>query len=97
MEHEINFQHGDISGNIAVKFANGQNLDDFCVQHIADYNRDRFEAIAIRVFAGNETVITIFAMDKLRQEGSTFTPGKIPVKKFNATSVILPILLQKMI
>ena len=87
MEKDTHIQHGDISGNIAVKFANGQTLDDFCVQHIADYNRDRFEAIALRIFLGNETVLTVYAVDKKRQEGSTFNPGKIPVKKFKINTL----------
>ena len=50
MQQELQFEHGDISGNITVTMANGQTLDDFCVQHIPDYNRDRFEAFAIRLF-----------------------------------------------
>jgi hypothetical protein len=87
MEHELEHQHGDISGAIAIKFANGQTLDDFCVEHINDYNRDRFEAIAIHLFIGNETIITIYALDKLRQEGTTYDPAKIPVKKFKITTL----------
>ncbi|MEP7318237.1 MAG: hypothetical protein ABI921_05840 [Panacibacter sp.] len=82
MQHEPTAIHGDISGTLSVTLANGQSLDDFCMQHIAEYNRDRFEAMAIRVFIGKETVITIYALDKHRQEGTTFNHDKIPVKKF---------------
>lgn len=87
MEQE--YTHGDISGGIAVNMANGQTIDDFCVQHIPDYNRDRFEALAIRLFVGDETVITVFAVDKTRQEGTNFSEGKIPVKKFKLTAIPL--------
>ncbi|MCW3089754.1 MAG: hypothetical protein JWP81_823 [Ferruginibacter sp.] len=89
MENELKFVQEDVSGTLTVKMANGQTLDDFCSQYIPDYNRDRFEALAIRVFVGGETIITIYAVDKLRQDGSTFSEGKIPVKKFKLSTVPL--------
>jgi len=89
MEQELQFIQEDVSGNLTVKMANGQTLDDLCAHYIPDYNRDRFEALAIRVFVGDETVITIYAVDKPRQEGSTFGNGKIPVKKFKLTTLPL--------
>jgi hypothetical protein len=90
MQHEFNFEgHGDLSGQIAVKLANNQNLDEFCMQYIADYNKDRFEAFAIRVLLGKETVITIYAVDKIRQEGTAFGKEKIPVKKFKLDTLPL--------
>ena len=89
MDHELNFIQEGITGEMSVKMANGQTLDDFCVQHIHEYNRDRFEALAVRVFVGDETVITIYAVDKMRQEGSTFSDGKIPVKKFKLNTLPL--------
>lgn len=89
MDQELKFMQENISGSISVKMANGQTLDDFCSQYISDYNRDRFEALAIRVFVGDETVITIYAVDKTRQEGSTFGNGKIPVKKFKINTLPL--------
>ena len=82
MEDLVDHTHGDVSGFIAAKFSNGQTLDDFCVEHIAGYNRNRFEAIALRLFVGKETIITIYALDKIRQEGTTYDHSKIPVKKF---------------
>ncbi|MEO7312996.1 MAG: hypothetical protein ABIX01_21600 [Chitinophagaceae bacterium] len=87
MSEEFNFQHGDIAGAIAVKMANNQNLDDLCQHYVAEYNRDRFEAIAIRVFAGKETIITLYALDKLRQEDQAGNPDRLPVKKFKLTNV----------
>ena len=87
MQHEPHFEHGDVSGEIAVTLANGQTLDDFCAQHILDYNRDRFEAFALRVFLGKETVITIYAVDKIRQEDSSVAPEKIAVKKFKINTI----------
>jgi len=87
MDNEHEYQHGDIAGAMSVTFANNQTLDDFCSEHVADYNRDRFEAIAIRVFLGKETIITIYALDKIRQEDTTADPNKVPVKKFKITTL----------
>ena len=87
MQQELNFVHGDINGDIAVKLANDQTLDDFCAQHIIDFNRDRFEAFAIRLFLGKETIITIYAIDKLRQEDSDLSVKKIAVKKFKINTI----------
>ncbi len=87
MEHELNFTREAIAGEMSVKLANNQTLDDFCVQHIAEYNRDRFEALAIRIYVGDETVITVYAVDKHRQETSTVMVDKLPVKKFKMTSL----------
>jgi hypothetical protein len=85
MEQELNYTHEDLAGEFSVKLANEQTLDDFCAQHIPEYNRDRFEALAIRLYVGAETVITVYAVDKTRQENSSITPGKVPVKKFKIT------------
>lgn len=82
MNQEVPFDHHGISGGIHVTIQEGQTLDDFCMQYLDEYNPDRFEAIAMRLFAGRETIVTIFALDKTRQENSSDTNGKLPVKKF---------------
>jgi len=82
MQPQFNTSHSDLSGSASVSFANGLTLDDFCAEHIATYNRERFEAIAVRLFEGNETVITIYALDKMKQYEESADGGKIPVKKF---------------
>lgn len=79
----------ELKGGITVNMANDQTLEDFCAEYIPGYNRDRFDALAIRVFAGNETVITIFAVDKIRQEDSILKEGRLPVKKFKLTDIPL--------
>ncbi len=83
MEHELHFEHGDLTGEISVSLKNGTGLDDIFVKYIHDYNKDRFEAVAVRIFSGKENIVTLYAVDKLRQEDSTIPIDKIPVKKFN--------------
>lgn len=87
MQQELNFEHGDMTGAISVSLANDLTLDDFCAQHIIDYNRDRFEAFALRIFLGKETVITVYATDKLREEDSDLDTAKIAVKKFKINTL----------
>jgi len=73
---------GDLGGTISVKLKHSSAFNDYCAQHIENYNPDRFEALAVKVYYGKETTVTLFAIDKERQEGNNFSPGKIPVKKF---------------
>ena len=51
-------------------------------KNLPDYNPDRFEVMALRFFYGKETMITLYAVDKHRMEGTNFSEGKMPVKKF---------------
>ncbi|MFT3682103.1 MAG: hypothetical protein QM791_17640 [Ferruginibacter sp.] len=89
----INQPTAEIKGPLSVKLANGLSLDDLCAEYIPGYNRDRFEAIALRVFSGNETVVTVYALDKIRQEDSSLDRNKIPVKKFKVPDIELSSLL----
>ncbi len=93
MNQDVPFDHHGISGGIHVTLSEGQTLDDLCTQYIDDYNPDRFEAVAIRLFAGKETIVTIYALDKTRQENST-SKEKLPVKKFKLEHISVRELLQ---
>lgn len=82
MNHERHFQQESLSGTLSARMIGNMRLDDFCMKHIAGYNPDRMEAIAVRLFVGKETLITVYALDKSRQELSSTDPEKLPVKKF---------------
>jgi hypothetical protein len=82
MANAFPFHHEGLSGGISVRLRNGQSLDQFCSKYIPDYNPDRLEAVAIRLYVGKETIVTIYALDKNRREGDNFNPQKLPVKKF---------------
>lgn len=75
---ETNFT-GKISASLNVK-----QIEQFCVQHIPGYDVTRFKVLAIRVFAGEEFIITIFAADAFHQP----IFGEVsPVKKFKLTNM----------
>ncbi|MEO8147457.1 MAG: hypothetical protein ABI723_07460 [Bacteroidia bacterium] len=79
----------DLSGNISIKFKDGISLDEYCSNNIENYNPDRFEALAIRVYYGKETTVTLYAIDKERLEGNNFNKDKMPVKKFKLNNSFL--------
>jgi hypothetical protein len=69
----------ELSGKITLEFQPGSNLDSFCQKNIPNYDTGRFEAIAVRFFAGKEIIITVYALDKLSSKNQD---GLLPVKKF---------------
>lgn len=81
LESDINIKD-DLAGPVSIKLKNKESLNSFCSVHIPNYNPDRFEAMAIRVYSGKEKSVTVFAIDKNRQEDNNFSSEKMPVKKF---------------
>ncbi len=70
----------DLKGKIAVKLSDQMDLEDLCVEHIPGYDRERFEIVAVRVFASKEFIVTIYAADKHSQK--SVKELRYPVKKF---------------
>lgn len=86
-------KNDELSGILTLRLKSGKTLDEFCERNFDNYNSDQFEAIAIRVFYGKELVVTLYALDKVRQEGTNYNINKIPVKKFKKTTLGLADLL----
>jgi|SRR6186713_2494035 len=68
-----------LTGFVSVTFRENDNLNSLC-SRLAGYNADRFEAVALRFFTGDETVVTIYAHDK--SIGVTNEDPKVKVHKF---------------
>jgi hypothetical protein len=77
----------ELSGKLTITLKPGKTLDEFCERNFENYNSDQFEAVAIRMYYGKEVVVTLYALDKVRQEGSNYNINKIPVKKFKKTTL----------
>lgn len=75
-----------LKGALSITLKSGKTLDEFCEKNFDNYNSDQYEAVALRVFYGKEIAVTLYALDKVRQEGSNYNINKIPVKKFKTTS-----------
>ena len=69
----------ELTGNVAVSF-DASALHQLCTELIPSFDKDRFEIVAVRVYAGAETFITFFLADRENQS-TTLPPGKYPVKK----------------
>jgi len=77
----------ELSGKLTITLKQGKTLDEFCERNFDNYNSDQYEAVAIRMYYGKEMVVTLYALDKVRQEGTTYNINKIPVKKFKKTTL----------
>lgn len=73
---------GDMGGKVSVKFRDNHSLIALCEKMYAGFNADQHEPIALRLYAGEETVLTLYALDKFRQETGSTHPDKLPVHKF---------------
>jgi hypothetical protein len=75
----------EFEGKISVNF-NEPALNALCAKYVTGFDPARFEIIAVRVFSGNEFIVTIYAFDKQSNTG-TISEGKVPVKKFKLERV----------
>jgi hypothetical protein len=79
-----------LTGRLSVTFPANKTFREFCQKHFDNYDADQHEPIAIRFYKGEETIVTLFALDKFRQEGTNYnTAEKVPVKKFKSSRVAL--------
>ena len=85
MENTMN-KNEVMPGSLSVTFKETDDFNTLCCR-LAGYSSDRFEAIALRLFAGKEVIATMYVLDKQRQEGSNFDPERLPVKKIKLENV----------
>lgn len=85
---------GDIGGNVSLKFQPGQTLLSVCEALFSNFNADEHEPIALRLYVGKENIVTLYALDKVRQETGSTHLDKLPVRKFKqvltSPQVLLP-------
>ncbi len=77
----------NLKGYLSLTFCSGVTFNEFCVRNFNNYDPDQFDAIAIRIFFGKEIIMTLYALDKLRQEGTNYDFNKLPVKKFKVVKL----------
>jgi hypothetical protein len=72
-----------LNGNAAMDLHRKEDLNGLAATLIHNYNPDRFDAVALRFFVQkNEPVITLYAVDKYKQENDNYPKDKLPVKKY---------------
>ena len=82
MENAMN-KNEVMPGSLSVTFKETDDFNTLCCR-LAGYSSERFEAIALRFFSGEETIITIYARDKMKNTGGP--DDRIPVHKFKVQS-----------
>jgi hypothetical protein len=73
---------GYIRGVADAKLKDSDSLDTVCGRIIPHFNLERFETIAIRIFFGKESFMTVYALDKMHKSSVPLDGKKLPVKKF---------------
>jgi hypothetical protein len=71
----------ELKGKITMTFTTEQ-LTELCTKHIPGFDGNRYRIIAVRVFAGTEFIVTVYAND-LKQSENT----KLQVRKFKIESL----------
>ncbi len=84
---KVNPNNEKSSDNNSIKITTDQTMDEFCERYIQGYNRDRFDALAFRVYIGQGTLLTVFVVDKGKQEGKNLDREKMSVKRFKINSI----------
>jgi hypothetical protein len=78
---ETNFH--SLNGNAAMDLHRKEDLNALATKLIDNYNPDRFDAVALRFFVQkNEPIVTLYAVDKYKQEDGNYPKDKLPVKKY---------------
>jgi hypothetical protein len=72
-----------LTGKSAMDLFRKEDLNALATRMIPNYNPDRFDASALRFFIQKGLpVITLFAVDKMKQEQDNYPQNKLPIKKF---------------
>jgi len=83
IEQPFETDHHALTGNAAVDLYRKEDFNSLAVKLIDNYNPDNLDAVALRFFIEkNSPVVTLYAVDKLKQEQNNYPKDKLPVKKF---------------
>src|SRR5437868_6633672 len=82
-EQPFETDHHSLTGNAAVDLYDNVELNELAMKLVNGYNPDILDAVALRFFIQEDSpVITLYAVDKLKQEQNNYPKDKLPVKKF---------------
>jgi len=88
MKQHTEINDEQLKGILSVTIEPGKSLNDFCKRNFNNFDPERFEAVALRVFHGKETIATLYALDKSKQNLNA-DDGKLRVKKFKSLELSL--------
>jgi hypothetical protein len=73
-------------GKITVKVHNENDVESFCKRFIPGFDPGRYKVLAVRVFAAGEFIVTVYAIDKLREDAGS---DDLKVRKFKLENVTM--------
>jgi len=72
-----------VAGKAAMDFYRKEDLNSIATKLITNFNPDRFDATALRFYIQKDSpVLTLYAVDKGKQDEDNFPKDKLPMKKF---------------
>jgi hypothetical protein len=72
-----------LAGKAAMDLFSGEDLNILATKLVPNYNPRRFDAAALRLFQQKgKQIVTLYAVDKFKQEQDNYPKDKLPVKKF---------------
>lgn len=81
----------DLGGPVSVKFTPGASFEDYCAGSVPEFDRERLEILAIRIYYGKEISVVLYAIDKDRHTDAD--PNELPVRKIKVMPSFLSNLL----
>jgi hypothetical protein len=81
-EQPFETEEHDLAGKAALDLTGTDSFQAFLAR-TANYDPDRFDPVALKLYVeGRNPVLTLYAVDKSKQEQSNYPKDKLPVKKF---------------
>jgi hypothetical protein len=75
--------HHALTGNAAVDLYRKEDFNSLAEKLVNGYNPNNLDAVALRFFIEKDSpIVTLYAVDKLKQEQNNYPKDKLPVKKF---------------
>src|SRR5947207_2855781 len=72
-----------LNGNAAMDLYRQDDFNALAIKLVNGYNPDRFDAVALRFFVQKDSpIVTLYAVDKYKQEDDNYPKDKLPVKKY---------------
>lgn len=74
-------RYDDLVGTLSVNFRNAENFSAFAAR-VVGIDLNQYQPIGLRAYVAHETILTIYAAERVQMPGHHEKTGKLSVKKF---------------
>ncbi|MCE3226420.1 MAG: hypothetical protein K0S32_971 [Bacteroidetes bacterium] len=78
-----------MEGKLSVSFRNNESLLKFCRETFSGFDPDLYDIVAIRLYYSEETILTLYAVDKEKHKNKSYDEINLQVKKFKVINPAL--------